>query len=96
MYWNMDMELRKTRMIETKEGGKSVHHCEYSAEAPVALPRENKRDDGALDQSAYSQVFALRFNSPPPLNLRALWRAILSLGVLALAYACSAAFKALT
>ena len=32
-------------------------YCEYSAEAPVALPRQNKRDDGALDQSAYSQVF---------------------------------------
>ena len=51
MYWNMDMESRKTRMIETKEGGKSVHHCEYSAEAPVALPRENKRDDGALTKA---------------------------------------------
>ena len=26
-------------------------YCEYSAEAPVALPRENKRDDGALTKA---------------------------------------------
>jgi hypothetical protein len=84
----------KERMIDVAYGHKRVSDIGWTDKIKrgVGVDQRGPANDREDKRSTRMQMYYV----PPPLNFRAAWRAMRSLGVEALAYACSAALRALT